>query len=350
MQKLIPMVAALKAYYMPYYTSIQRYIWRDLEAQRVIYRRQGSGIYVSPHVFRKTIAVLLDSSFFEQLGASPFWATLWGLLATEGQRRSYAANESWFFHLVSTMQGSQTALPDTLVQSISRGQVHGVLCIGLHKATAEWIESQGVATVGFAVATTHEVRLDDTAVLTAGVPALAQRGCRKIGLWMPIPANRIDTRCAAVVDLFRRILDTSGMPFHPEWITGALDIEHAAESHSAKPVIFEPNHVQGFRTAMQILSSSEYPRPDGIVVTDDMMTFGVLAACEQLGLKVGSDIQIATHANIGSHVLFGHEDAMVLIRVDPAAIVQAMVYLLDALLSGQPLDAPTVVLQPTIRM
>jgi DNA-binding LacI/PurR family transcriptional regulator len=247
------------------------------------------------------------------------------------------------------MEGQETALPDTLRQLVTRGQVHGVLCVGVHRATAKWAESQGVATVGFAVPTTHEVRLDDTTVLTAGVPALMQRGCRNIGLWMPIPPRRIDTRCAATMSLFQRVLGEHGLMFHREWIAGVLDAEPAADNQNAEPVIFEPNYVQGFRVAMDLLGGSQRTRPDGIVITDDMMTFGVLAACEQLGLRVGVDIHIATHSNAGSHVLFGHEDSMILIQVDPTLIVQAMVGLLDKLLAKQPLDVPVLVLQPSVR-
>src|SRR3712207_3690640 len=50
-----------------------------LEAERVIYRRDRSGIFVSPHLYSRTVAIVLDTSFFRVRGSSPFWDFLYGL-------------------------------------------------------------------------------------------------------------------------------------------------------------------------------------------------------------------------------------------------------------------------------
>src|SRR4051812_45754504 len=46
---------------------------RDLEADNIIYRRQGSGIFVSPKVGYKSIAVLFSHMSEGQDIVSPFW-------------------------------------------------------------------------------------------------------------------------------------------------------------------------------------------------------------------------------------------------------------------------------------
>src|SRR5688500_12473756 len=48
----------------------------ELEAQRVIRRKHGVGIYVSPRIRQRTVCLICDPSFFRVAGASPFWNLL----------------------------------------------------------------------------------------------------------------------------------------------------------------------------------------------------------------------------------------------------------------------------------
>src|SRR5690242_3600057 len=50
---------------------------RRLERDNVIYRRQGSGIFVSPKLHCKNIRVLMNAMFVDADGVSPFWGILW---------------------------------------------------------------------------------------------------------------------------------------------------------------------------------------------------------------------------------------------------------------------------------
>src|SRR5690349_21798618 len=44
----------------------------ELEAQRVIRRKHGVGIYVSSRIRQRTVCLICDPSFFRAVGASPF--------------------------------------------------------------------------------------------------------------------------------------------------------------------------------------------------------------------------------------------------------------------------------------
>jgi DNA-binding LacI/PurR family transcriptional regulator len=62
-----------------------------------------------------------------------------------------------------------------------------------------------------------------------------------------------------------------------------------------------------------------------------------LTALQRLGLRLGDDIKIATHANRGSPALLGWENELTMIEVDPEEIVHRMFDILERLMKG---DAP----------
>jgi len=91
---------------------------------------------------------------------------------------------------------------------------------------------------------------------------------------------------------------------------------------------------QGYRTATEVFGAPRREWPDGIVVTDDMMTRGALVALQNMGVRVGEDVEIATHANRGSKALLGYDHRLTLVEVDPARVVSKMFGLLETLMDG----------------
>ena len=321
-----------------------------LEADNVVERRRGSGIYVSPLLHHKTIAIVFDPDFFHR-GVSPFWSMLWGLMFTEAQQRSLAVGRTFSFHLALPWEHGANQLQPSLREQVEHRRIHGVIHIGLYPATAAWLMHHHVPVVAYSgygdcmVAHSHEeqVRLS--------VEALVAQGCTRIGLWQPVPQFRpINAPFEYDAALLPRQLAAAGVPFFPELVRNNLHLLQPAHGHYRQTQ--ETNQEQGYRTATEVFGATDCAPPDGIVITDDMMTSGVLVALHKRGIRVGQDVRIASHTNRHSPVLFGHEDALTLIEVDPEEIVRALFTHLDRLLATDAVvpryDVPVRLCQPLV--
>jgi DNA-binding LacI/PurR family transcriptional regulator len=311
----------------------------ELEEQGVIYRKHGVGIFVSPRIHRKTVAVLMDASSFLAPGISPFWGMIWGFLVREAQARAEQEerDEEYVFNLVTVPSaGSDTPLPELLARGVEAGRVHAALGVGLTAEAADWLLRRGVPFVAFAGTSNRRVVLDGRAVVREGVRALADHGCTRIGLWRPVPPYQAVHLEFIVhpeeIGAFGEALTERGLTLQSNLVRQSL---HLIPHDGGKTTL--TNQEQGFRLAMEVFGPGGEPvrRPDGIVSTDDMMTQGALAAFDRLGVRVGEDVRIATHANRGSHVLFGYEDRLARVEVDPEEIVRAMFAMLDRAFAGE---------------
>lgn len=310
----------------------------ELEERHILYRRQGSGIYVSPYLHRKRIAVLLDASFFDPLGTSPFWAMLWGLFAHEAQTRAETRNQDFTFYLVTThavASGADPAtggLPPVLTEAIKTDRLHGALCIGMTLESARWIEKR-LPVAGFATGgLSHLVRIDHAGLVEQGVECLARRGCRRVALWLPVAVNRRSEPVTPMESVFLQARQAHGLDTDP----ALLHYGAAPSAHTSPPITRLTNQEQGFQIAMEVFGpgSDSTLRPDGLLIGDDLMTSGALVAFERLGIVAGRDLQMASHTNAASCVLFGRQADMDLLEIAPAEIATAALTLLDELLAG----------------
>jgi DNA-binding LacI/PurR family transcriptional regulator len=320
---------------------------RNLEAQDVIARRQGSGVYVSSRVHYRSVAVLLDSLFFEQSGASPVWGMLWGLITREAQQRATFKSQTLSFHLIPSthpvplMQSSHSvvsdALPESLRRTIERKQLDGALSIGLSKPLLQWIDEY-LPLVAFAGGARHRVELATTEVVRQATRCLALQGCRRIAFWRPAHPN---PECE--IEAFRQGLAEHGVAYYP-------DLMRILEADTTRPngEPSETRQEQGRRVALEVFGNRDAPWPDGIVISDDMMTSGALSAMYKLRVWAGADVNIASHANVGSHVLRGYEEMITTVQFDPAEIVHTMFDMLETLMAAQDLPQEVVRLMPTV--
>jgi DNA-binding LacI/PurR family transcriptional regulator len=298
---------------------------RELEAQDLIYRRQGSGIYVSPNVNRTRIAVLLDYSFFSVPGISPFWGMLWGLLARESERRSREMSQDGSFHLVMPRDGDEDPLPEPLARAFDMEQIHGVIGIGLPERVQEWLMERDVPFVAFAGTAPLMVVGEAGTTIHLGVPELVKHGCRRIALLVPSEPHRAVTYTSANIDLFRTALAAHGVPCHEELL---LDLLHQQSLHPPFLGSHGTHQKQGFDAVMQLFRGA-VPPPDGMIITDDAMTNGAVTALNSLGVRLWDDIKIVSHMNIGSPLLFHCEKKIIGTAIDPSEIVAALYELLD---------------------
>ena len=324
----------------------------ELEAQRVIRRKHGVGIYVSRQIRHRNVCLLCDPSFFRASGASPFW----NLLVVQVRERAEAEREAFSFHFTAddpavALSDEVTSAPlqNGLVNDITNGRVDGILCVGVLKPTMEWLSRQQVPIVTFAGPGPYTVGIKTEEVIRVGVSALAEKGCQRIGYWSPVSPYRV---CETSLPL-----STDETRFFEACVTGAGLVPNPALIHRNSPLVTPGEYhtlshqEQGFNMVMELFGPDSDPnqRPDGIISTDDMQTQGALTAFQRLNITVGTDIQIATHANVGSPVLLGWEDALTLIEVDPGEIVNHMFSKLECLMDGMTTVHTTERVVPRLR-
>jgi DNA-binding LacI/PurR family transcriptional regulator len=316
-----------------------------LEAQHVLVRKHGHGIYVSPRVHRKTIAVLLDSSFFQSPGISPVWGMLFGILAQEAEKRTEKHDQDFEFHMTATVTGTDAMLPSAVMKSVESGAVQGVLGIGLSNEAAAWLTAQHIPFVAYGGRAPWCVLIDYGECCRLAVRSLATQGCRRVGFW-----SLGEHPSAAISEGFMKWYRNL-----PDWFAeNGLEVDPALQRSATyggptPTAHLRTNQQQGYDLAMSVFGSPDSPKPDGLFIDDDMLTNGALIAFERLGLCVGRDIKIASHANAGSIVLFGHEDHLTLVEVDPAGIVREMFNALDLLLDDREPAEPYALVKPALR-
>ena len=330
----------------------------ELESQRVVRRRHGVGIYVATDIRQYRVCLVCDPSFFRSAGTSPFWS----LMVEKVRCRAEAQREAFSFHFATDVTdprhgdfraddlGSATPyLGEAMIDDLRNGRIDGVLGAGLPMVTADWIERQEVPFVSFAGPAKYVVGLDSDAIVRAGVAHLCGVGCQRIGFWAAVAPHRFFTpgEQEPTIALFAELLAANGRVFEPDLV---WDNQHllpvGGGMHSLS------HQEQGYHAAMEAFGphTDRADWPDGVFVADDMVTQGLLTALQRLHIRVGEDVQIATHTNAGSPALLGWEDKITRLEVDPSELVARMFDSLEALMHGGTPPEAECPIKPRLRI
>lgn len=325
----------------------------DLERQGVILRRHGVGIFVSERLHHRHIVLLADPVFF-QGDASPFWE----MLVRSARTRATEKAEDLTLHFIRASSDKNTAevaslIPESLAGEFEEQRVHGILGVGLPYALAEEIVRRGIPFVAFAGYGPCSVAFDHAGTVRLGVEALADQGCRRIALWSSVspqhPTCREEVLSRPTVAAFQNTLAARGLAFDPALVR--LNAHLCPDYHAGVKEFFVPtSQEQGRQTVLEVFGPVSDPRlrPDGIVCSEDTMMQGALPQLARLNLWPGVDVQIATHANAGSPVLFGYEDALFRMEVSPADLVREMYDLLETQWRGDVPENPRRCIEPKL--
>ena len=321
-------------------------VLNNLEAHDIIYRKHGSGLFVSPKLFRKTVGIIIDSSLLSNhVGLSPIWGLLWGLFAQEAERRSHIKNEYYCLHTI--LPASEIPLSEEIIHLVQTRRIHGVLNIGVPHKAVKWLTDQGVPCISCFVYGPWQVRFDFIEMVRLAVSRLVQRGCRRIGLWAIDPSTTPSATSEAFSDevrAFRYFLADHGLEYHPELVRSLLP----PQDHNGTLRMLT-NQQQGYHIAQEVFSNSNIFKPDGIVIINDMVTDGALAALLTQKVNIGEDVHIVTHANAGMMTFFEYINGISVIEFDPQILVHKMFELLDLLLAGQSIPEQCISIAPRWR-
>ena len=303
----------------------------EMEAAGLVTRRHAVGIFVADDAALQSehLALVCRPSFFQSANHSPLWDMLLELLG-ERARASGADFDSYF----SRENDANQPLPRPLMREVERGNIGGVLGVGLPHAAALWLMER-VPVVNLYGKGHVIVGTDSADAIHRCVAALKKRGCRRVGLWMAAQTmgDEAGTRTGlrhAFYD-FRRALQAHELPLDTERVRdniNYLDLPPSQQPSSAE---------QGYSTAREFAQSDSMTRPDGIVALDDAFTRGALTALREAGAR--DALTLATTANAGSPTLMGEQN-LILAEFDPAQIAATMWQQLQHLRDQTPNERP----------
>lgn len=313
----------------------------ELEREQLIQRRHGRGIYVAPTA-QTSLVVICEPGIFRTTSRSPFWDLLTERIRERAESLSYRF--SLHFALAPTqIEEDGVPLHSGIAAQIRSGEVGGVIGIGLQEPVWKWIEAHDVPFASFANWGKRCVGIDSAGKVRAGVTALWQQGCRRIGLWAPQPpyvARPTDIHSSSsVTDSLRVELEQRGLPFEAALVK---DNSHLRPHEGAYTT--ESHQEQGYRTAHEVFDAVG-PQPDGVVILDDLMAHGAFVALRRLGVEVGRDVQVAAHVNKDLNVLLGSE-RFTPIEIDVQQVIDALFQLLEAARSNEPMCR--MLIQPSL--
>jgi DNA-binding LacI/PurR family transcriptional regulator len=319
-------------------------VLKQLESQSIIFRKQGSGIFVSPRLKSKCVGLVCDPAFFSA-GTSPFWQQL-----IEGARARASQNgEAFRFYLAMCSSDGGLPIHDDLIEDVKAQRIHGVLFLGNNSEAQKWLKQNNIPSVVFAGKGEHRVEIDVPQFINTAGQILIGKGCRRPALLCPwdIRANpptyeEGDGGEWPDVKAFRQFLKEFQLPFHPELIWDTRSLGKRVES------IPETHQEQGYQAVMNLFKGPLHV-PDGLLSTDDMMTRGILAALRKLGLKPAQDVEIVSHINRGSTVLSVEDENIAFVEIDPAEIVSTMFTQLEKLMNNQTQVSTCIYIQGNYR-
>jgi DNA-binding LacI/PurR family transcriptional regulator len=318
---------------------------RDLERSNVIYRRRGSGIFVSPKLYQKHVRILFNSGHIARPGKSPFWGVLSALIVSEAQKRWVESRCDYTFELIEASRFHDPAVVDELMTSYSEARVHGIMAIGMGEYTSRLPFHPDMPLVTYGDAGHWQVKsvFDDAA--RVGVEALAARGCKKVAVWNTVDGEEGD-ECDGVPIMPRveAVVRSCGLPFY-------RDLSELPRSFLiSRPGVLDLSYQQqGYLMALYAFTQAP-ERPDGLFIVDDMLAAGVLTALDKLGIEPGVDIPVGAMSNAGSPIMFGYDDRLIFAEYNTAEIVTALFDVLEALMAGVTPDPERMIIKPRLVM
>lgn len=325
-----------------------------LETEHILYRKERQGIFVAEAIEQRVIHILFNVAGLTEGGISPFWALLLGQMVKEVERRSSFRQLTYQFHFINQPFG--LTMPKAYAELFHSPQVSGCLIVGMNARETGEEESRLLRMPHVVYAGGGDIILGLDAVTSAqlAMQSLLQQKCKRIGYWLH--ALTLPTGMHAVsefpegsplpdeVNACRQILESHGNVFYPEFFCQPS----SPPSTDERQLTLQE---QGYLLTKEIFGPFNKNRPDGVYIANDMMTSGALVAWDELGVHVGEDIKVASHAVTGSPMLFGKTRHLITIETEPSEIVRMMFSLLDVEISQGYVPGTHVYhLQPRVRV
>lgn len=284
-----------------------------LEFQGLLYRRQGSGIYVASmaHIRRIGLIVQQDSLEPGRGGMGNFDQLLLSFLRSECGRR----DEMLTVYGFSPQHDVARFGPQQMELDAQSGRMDALIALGLDYPWPIKVPCVYLTPTDIPL---YEpwVSLDYREMVAQGVRALVRAGCERIGLAYPSDPHNVNS---IYCDAFQQALRAEGVVEDPLWLM---------------PFEFDKvglRMLEASRRFVWLWEESDV-RPDGLLSMDDHYTAGLLHGAEVLGVRIPQDLMVASHANKGLDLFNGAD--VIRLEYDPAEVARVLLDTVDELLAG----------------
>ncbi|GCE29640.1 hypothetical protein KDA_51240 [Dictyobacter alpinus] len=295
-----------------------------LEYEQIFYRKERQGIFVSNTLLKRSVHVVFNISMIADHATSPFWSLLWGRLAQISEQRSKTKNEQISFHFPGHTMPHQ--LPDEHIALLNSPAVDGSVIVGFNAHSADHVPLLTKPHVVFAGGGDWMVKYDEMEASRLAAEALVRKQCQRIAYWSAWEQHVDDVSVQA--HHFYQALQQCNLPADPALFRYVPEMS----TPMSRPLTYQE---RGYLLAKEVFGSSRAEKPDGIYISDDLMTDGALAAFNELGIHVGKEVEIVSLSNLDSPILFGSTQHMTLLEQDPELLVKSMFLLLEVLMNGE---------------
>ncbi len=314
-----------------------------LEVRGVIDRTHGHGIYVSEKINRKSIALVLGHDIFET-GLPPFYSLF--IQACRRTLRKQGKHVFYFADLPEAVSsGSPFPVREDLTNAIRDNLLHGLI-LAPQTSTSQMARFRSADIPVVAMSCSGEpgtIAIDYHAMIKEGVEMLAAAGCKRIALVSPfdyqaetgaLNPRRQDRR------VFNHAINRCGMRSQENWLLS----NHPAGDRNG------PFFRLGCSSADELFCGTDHTtRPDGVVVLDESVAAGFLPTVQTMGLRLGRDVHVAAHANLGVKMLNPYIPAIHRILIDQDAVFNATFKMLDAVMQHPAVLPEPVLIPPASR-
>jgi DNA-binding LacI/PurR family transcriptional regulator len=220
------------------------------------------------------------------------------------------------------------------VADVQAGQLAGIVAIAALPNPA-WVESarkQQIPAVGSPTAFPAGVKLDYPEMIADGVRRLLDAGRTRLALlgWRE-SSERLSTSAQSSTAVFKRTVEEAGIAPRDGWLRDSL---HPALSGA------------GWEEFREIWGACD-EKPDGLLITDDMLFNDVKAAILELGISVPEQLMVVTHANRGTR--YHYPFPVVTLECDPEQYGETLADQAVVLAQGKKLPEPVITLRHRVR-
>jgi DNA-binding LacI/PurR family transcriptional regulator len=210
-----------------------------------------------------------------------------------------------------------------LWKDIKAERLSGVLALGASPLWLKSLDQKAVPVVGWIDGYPHRVTMDVTWMMRNAIKYLLASGRRKIMMLRWNSPSQAETY-EPISQAFEAIMRENGAIIRPAWVRSDLNPSRDGA---------------GWEEFQKIWDSSR-EKPDGLIVSDDLLFRDVAMAILAMEIRVPDDLMVATHANKGSGMFYPFP--VLRLELDVEQVIERMGRMLLDLMEGKEADAQVV--------
>jgi DNA-binding LacI/PurR family transcriptional regulator len=288
---------------------------------------------------KRSVHIVFNISVFSDNAASPFWSLLWGHLAQMAEQRSTSKNEHISFHFLCRPPSQQ--IPEEHLSLLNAPSTDGCLVVGFNAHShGDHRSLLKVPHVVFAGGGDWMVKYDVQVSGRLAAEALLRHNCQNIAYWSAFPQDMNDSFTQAHY-FYKALLEQDCAVDH-----SLFRAMPELSSPMVRPLTYQE---RGYLLTKEVYGSSYGKKPDGLYISDDLVTDGALVAFEELGIRIGEDVHLVSLSNTDSPILFGRSKHITLLEQNAEDLVRTMFSLLESLMNGESPHEDSIYIQPHVR-